>query len=1546
MGNETVEIEFNETSRASEILNVTFLINGTVYLGLNNTGYGVDYWNYTWTVPVGLGTGNHIISAQMRNYSGGLLATATRTIVILPRLDSVSVSSSPLKGGTQIVLTAVNENDPDNGTLIIYCGETTTPSASNNNCTNSDGTPPYSLACAFDTETDTANHTKYCRVYNGQYYSKTSTFNYTTDSSPPSTTVLNVSGDTTVPYYDTTNDGFTNISISGEASMVCRYSLTDQTYTQIGDIGQDCTVTGTQALCTVQPAQGAPDYYVSCQDSLGNDQSTSQNLDVTSITVDWTAPTTSDNSNTNVHVPTYQVTITEADNVDGDPESYYCTDATGACTPTTAIDNGGIVSFTSSNRGLNYLIYYSTDYVGNSQAYENKTININQLANFTGAADDAGTIKGGATVTITTNSSDVDSGQTIKLFVCNSTNVNSSGCVGSTYCSNITGSANSTCSFTSETDDTTHTWYAYIYDSLNESAPLNYSGSYTTDSTAPTITVLSPTNGTTYTTTSITAQISLSAAGNITLYSLDEGANISMTRVTDTSFTADISGLADQQEHNITFYANDSLGNIDSSSTIFFTVDTTANDTTAPSIMVLSPTNNSFHTTAILLNISLNENGSSAWYSLDYGTNTTLGNESKTSWNATITPSQAEHNIIFYANDTSSRGNAGASDVITFTYDTTAPQFSSASYTPSTVNDNASVTCYSSWTDNVQLSIGIVGENSTGTFVNHTISLSGTSNDVNYTISSSSLAPGDVTCTFYANDTTGNLNSTSVSFTVNDATPPSITDINYSPSTEAELDLNARINITANVTDNYNVSSVILQYKQANASTFSNFTMNNTSGDIYYGNFTPNAETNWTFRILAQDNAGNQNISAETNLSIAQENTFAVGETLDPVESITITDNRIINLGNITVNNTGDTILNFSITSDVSWLNLNGTGNNAINFSLNSAGSSGAMNVTANTTGLSVGLYNYSINITGSYNNSQVNSTIITGQINIQTVSGPYLVATIDTYSASVTKGETGVELSATVNNYGTSDADGVWLVWDIPSEFTVQTGSLSRSIGVLPVMDSATNTITVSVSSSSDDKNVAINATANSTQDSTDTASKTVAIGSPPATPSSPGGDSSSGGGGGGGGTGTLTDSVELGQELISSSEIFELIRGQSNSFPIDVQNVFRYSSLQDVTIRIEGLLSKYMSFSPDTIDIIEPGETGQFLVTITSPEYMEEGEHLLVVMISGRIMRAGVRKDLVETREVTLRVHSVSAEEANESIKLAASDIEEMRDAGFPTTKISELLEQAKISLEQNDYEDAKATAEKISSMKETSFKAQELMSQILDKIEYSNLITGAFFAAPTSFSQTQELLRLVKAAFEREDYGTALQRAKDAQMTLALEGKEFNLIRFLMQYWWVILVTTAILSVAGVVSYQTYTKNAISQKIDDYKKRDETLRGMMQEAQQKYFKDRSIGTSTFHRTMTQYQQRLLKTRQLRSELRHKRAILLKPEKLIKDLEEERQEVFRLMKVLQQGYFVNRDISKTEYDEQLKLYNERLAEIEDEQLTMEIMLSMGGKK
>jgi hypothetical protein len=64
-----------------------------------------------------------------------------------------------------------------------------------------------------------------------------------------------------------------------------------------------------------------------------------------------------------------------------------------------------------------------------------------------------------------------------------------------------------------------------------------------------------------------------------------------------------------------------------------------------------------------------------------------------------------------------------------------------------------------------------------------------------------------------------------------------------------------------------------------------------------------------------------------------------------------------------------------------------------------------------------------------------------------------------------------------------------------------------------------------------------------------------------------------------------------------------------------------------------------------------------------------------------------------------------------------------------------------------------------------------------------------------------------------------------------------------------------------------------------------------------------------------------------------------LLEPKEVIKSLNEENKEVIKIIKKLQEEYFNRRKITKKTYDQQIEMLNERLAEIEDERLKLEVL-------
>jgi hypothetical protein len=158
---------------------------------------------------------------------------------------------------------------------------------------------------------------------------------------------------------------------------------------------------------------------------------------------------------------------------------------------------------------------------------------------------------------------------------------------------------------------------------------------------APIIQITSPENKT-YTNVSIAYTVNRGI--DWIAYSLDNEANVTLNSNTQ------LIGLA-QGEHNIIIYANDSVDNMGSSNTVFFSI-----DTLPPTIDLLTPQNQTYSATDIQLSFKLNEAVSYLAYSLD-------GQEKVPIIGNITLPavSNGSHRLTVYANDT--LGNAGSETV-------------------------------------------------------------------------------------------------------------------------------------------------------------------------------------------------------------------------------------------------------------------------------------------------------------------------------------------------------------------------------------------------------------------------------------------------------------------------------------------------------------------------------------------------------------------------------------------------------------------------------------------------------------------------------------------------------------------------------------------------------------------------------------------------------------------------------------------------------------------------------------------------------------------
>lgn len=164
----------------------------------------------------------------------------------------------------------------------------------------------------------------------------------------------------------------------------------------------------------------------------------------------------------------------------------------------------------------------------------------------------------------------------------------------------------------------------------------------------PQINVISPQN---IIYNNITIEYTINKGVSWAGYSLDDNLNVTLTGIPT------ITGLADG-EHHIIIYANDTLGNMGLSQTVYFSI-----DNTAPVITLISPQAQTYSVADVQLAFIINEQVKEISYSLDGLSNISI------TGNITLPAlPDGNHNVTIYASD--ELENSGASVEISFTIST------------------------------------------------------------------------------------------------------------------------------------------------------------------------------------------------------------------------------------------------------------------------------------------------------------------------------------------------------------------------------------------------------------------------------------------------------------------------------------------------------------------------------------------------------------------------------------------------------------------------------------------------------------------------------------------------------------------------------------------------------------------------------------------------------------------------------------------------------------------------------------------------------------
>ena len=338
-----------------------------------------------------------------------------------------------------------------------------------------------------------------------------------------------------------------------------------------------------------------------------------------------------------------------------------------------------------------------------------------------------------------------------------------------------------------------------------------------------------------------------------------------------------------------------------------------------------------------------------------------------------------------------------------------------------------------------------------------------------------------------------------------------------------------------------------------------------------------------------------------------------------------------------------------------------------------------------------------------------------------------------------------------------------------------------------------------------------------------------------------------------------------------------------------------------------------------------------------MASPAYREQAKYELIFTITGDAVAKDFVEDkgkkveinsikhFTENRVVTLNIHEVSPVLAKEAKFESEKFVNELIDAKLPVKTANYLLEQINKAYGLNDFGEVDKLSAELENIRNKALEAKSLLDTLNQKI---SLATKRGIDA----SETKRMLVLARSALAREDYDTALQRLREAQVIELVETKgAFNLLIFLKRFWWVLAIAGSIVAFAGLIFYRKIMLSIIAKRISDLSIEEIAIIGLMRDLQIACFKEKKISIAQYHKRMYQYENRMEKIKVIISKLRTKRVLLSTLEEELAQLKNEDEKILKLMKDTQELYFVKHTLNRSKYLRRMDEYRLRAAELEE---------------
>lgn len=817
----------------------------------------------------------------------------------------------------------------------------------------------------------------------------------------------------------------------------------------------------------------------------------------------------------------------------------------------------------------------------------------------------------------------------------------------------------------------------------------------------------------------------------------------------------------------------------------------------------------------------------------------------------------------------------------------------------------------------------------------------------------------------YSVNTSGFKNSTETRTFNIDLTSPNINNIFFYPNSTGYVDPNATIYVNATISDNGAMGTAILEL--FNGTSWRNISMTNSSS-IYTTNLTLDLiESNYTYVIWTNDSVGNTNQSSNRTFQVLWDCTWASNTDL----GATAGWDQNKNIGNITINNTGDIeywnnncSLDFRVTYNLQEGRIYYDSEYVKNLNIPTIPANTNRTILINATFLGEVSQESGVITLDEFRGRTSTRYQNVSLILVSNQQGPYLyqkITSSPTTTISLTPKNISLEsylrnlMGSSVPNENNT-AFNVTFYWSVPSGFTNSSGNISQNY--TNISDNSLNYLNTNftfsnlASMTAGTKVFTLNSFGynSSGQRIKDASGNTIFSSSasitfecynlsdgiyvsacgtldPDYVPPTVSRDNGGGGGGGAGGGGS-----EPFSKFIKEGNNFELVRGKQNEFVIKFDNPYPYGNLSDLKVTLSGILSEYIELSPKIINNLAGGKSINITAKITAPKYFEEGSYELTFEINGNLLIGEEEQGFNARKKIVLNIFEISREDLIKEMENAKILTEEIKSKNWTYSKMENLIGEIDALYNQSAIGKAHSKYLELKKIHDDAITARATIQQLNEKVLEAQ-INGI------STPDTKRLIELAEAAFTRGDYALALSRLKEAQLSYALEVKgEFNAAYYVknhpLQSFGLLLGVCFITLVSTLVTRRVLLRSKIKLLAEEEK----LLIGLMKVVQRECFEEKRMSMEEYENTMNQYENRLNIVIQDTIEAQTKLANLMKisggRKKVLKE------EVLRLRELIretQKDYFEKSQMETRIYQNMIKSYAAKLSEVEESLATIE---------